>query len=67
MATEIAKSKAEWWELTRAALRKWNSTNHEDDNMGIQDWIGEIGESYGWKPFMDRYGDWDITPLKGSK
>lgn len=60
MATEIAKSKAEWWELTRAALRNWNAKAHEDDRMGIQDWIGEIGESYGWTPYRDRYGDWDI-------
>lgn len=67
MATVTARSKAEWWELTREALTNWNTKAHEDDMMGIQDWIGEIGESYGWQPFRDSYGDWDVKPIKARK
>ena len=62
----IAKTKSEWWSLVRADLRKWNSENHEDDNLGIQDWIGEVGPKiHGWIAFTDRHGDWDIEPLAG--
>ena len=64
MATQIAKSKAEWWELTMAALTNWNIKCHEDDRMGVQDWVDEIGESYGWQPFRDRNGDLDVKKNK---
>lgn len=58
----IAKTKSEWWSLVRADLRKWNSENHEDDNLGIQDWIGEVGPKiHGWIAFTDRHGDWDVS------
>ena len=62
----IAKDKAEWWKLIREDLRKWNSSNHPDDNMGLADWIGEqkigrFSKVFGWIPFRDEYGDWDIS------
>jgi len=61
--TKIALTRNEWWSLVRADLTKWNQTNHEGDSIGIQDWIGEIGEVYGWKPFRDRFGDWDVFKI----
>ena len=58
----IAKTKSEWWSLVRADLRKWNSENHEDDRLGIQDWIEEVGPKiHGWIAFTDRDGDWDVS------
>ena len=39
----IAKNEQEWWKLVRQSLANWNAENHEDDNMGIQEWIGELG------------------------
>jgi len=58
----IAKNKQDWWRLVRADLSKWNSENHQDDNMSIGDWIGEVGPNiYGWVAFRDRYGDWDVS------
>jgi hypothetical protein len=54
----IAKSEQDWWRLVRESLRKWNAENHEDDNMDIQEWIGELGPKiYGWYVIRDRYGD----------
>jgi hypothetical protein len=47
---KIAGTKAEWWALTRESFNEWS----------FPDWIGEIGVSYGWRPFTDQYGDWDI-------
>jgi hypothetical protein len=58
----IAKDKNEWWNLVRQDLAKWNTTNHPDDRMGIQDWIGEVGPKiHGWIAFIDDYGDWDVS------
>lgn len=58
----IAKNKSDWWNLARQEVRKWNSSNNEDDNMGIQDWIGEQGRKiHGWIAFRDQYGDWDVS------
>ena len=58
----IAKTKSEWWNLVRADLSKWNESNHPDDRMGIQDWIGEVGPNiHGGIAFRDRYGDWDVS------
>lgn len=55
-----AATKEEWWSLVRKDLANWNSKSHPDDRMGLQDWVGEIGVCYGWRPFHDVYGDWDI-------
>jgi hypothetical protein len=58
----IAKDKNEWWSLVRQDLAKWNTTNHPEDRMGIQDWIGEVGPKiHGWIAFRDDYGDWDVS------
>jgi hypothetical protein len=57
---KTAKTKEEWWSLVRKDLAEWNSKAHPDDRIGLQDWVGEIGVSYGWRPFRDEYGDWDI-------
>ncbi len=58
----IAANKEEWWSLVRADLAKWNSENHPEDRMGIQDWIGEVGPNiHGWIAFRDEYGDWDVS------
>jgi len=57
---KIAETKSEWWALTREALSEWNKKAHPEDRIGLQDLIGEIGVSYGWRPFRDRYDDWDI-------
>jgi hypothetical protein len=58
----IAKNKEEWWSLVRQDLAKWNSENHPEDRMGIQDWIGEVGPKiHGWIAFRDDYGDWDVS------
>ena len=58
----VAKNKEEWWSLVRQDLAKWNTTNHPDDRMGIQDWIGEVGPKiHGWIAFRDDYGDWDVS------
>lgn len=58
----IAKTKEEWWSLVKADLSKWNTQNHPEDRMGIQDWIGEVGPRiHGWIAFRDRYGDWDVS------
>jgi hypothetical protein len=58
----IAKSKEEWWSLVRQDLAKWNSENHPEDRMGIQDWIGEVGPKiHGWIAFRDEDGDWDAS------
>jgi hypothetical protein len=57
----IAKDKQDWWRLVRQDLSNWNSKNHPEDNMGIQDWIGEVGPKiHGGIAFRDRYGDWDV-------
>ena len=57
-----ANSKQEWWSLVRADLAKWNTENHPDDRMGIQDWIGEVGPKiHGWIAFRDQCGDWDAS------
>ena len=62
MKNTIAKNKAEWWDLVRQDLSKWNLENDPDDRMGIQDWIGEVGPKiYGWIAFRDPYGDWDVS------
>lgn len=53
----IAKNEQEWWKLVRQSLANWNAENHEDDNMGIQEWIGELGPKiYGWYVIRDRFG-----------
>ena len=58
----IAGKKEEWWDLVRKDLEKWNSQNHPEDRMGIQDWIGEVGPKiHGWIAFRDSYGDWDVS------
>ena len=58
----IAKDKQDWWRLVRQDLAQWNMKNHEEDNMGIQDWIGEVGPKiHGGIAFRDRYGDWDVS------
>ena len=58
----IAKNKEEWWSLVRQDLAKWNSENHPEDRMGIQDWIGEVGPKiHGWIVFRDEDGDWDAS------
>lgn len=58
----VAKSKQEWWSLVRRDLAKWNTENHPEDRMGIQDWIGEVGPKlHGWIAFRDEYGDWDAS------
>jgi hypothetical protein len=58
----VATSKQEWWDLVRADLAKWNTENHPEDRMGIQDWIGEVGPKiHGAIAFRDRYGDWDVA------
>ena len=58
----VAKDKQDWWRLVRADLRKWNSENHEDDNMSIGDWIGETGPKlFGWIAFRNYSGDWDVS------
>jgi hypothetical protein len=59
MATTAA-TKEEWWSLVRKDLVNWNIKAHPEDRMSLPDWAGEIGVSYGWRPFMDQYGDWDI-------
>ena len=62
MKNTIAKNKAEWWDLVRQDLSKWNLENDPDDRIGIQDWIGEVGPKiYGWIAFRDQYGDWDVS------
>ena len=57
---KIAETKSEWWALTRESFNQWNLKAHPEDRMSFPDWIGEIGVSYGWRPFTDQYGDWDI-------
>ena len=58
----IAKDKQDWWRLVRQDLSNWNSKNHPEDNMGIQDWIDEVGPKiHGGISFRDRYGDWDVS------
>ena len=57
---KIAETKSEWWALTRESFNQWNSKAHPEDRMSLPDWVGEIGVSYGWRPFTDQYGDWDI-------
>ena len=58
----IPTTKQEWWDLVRKDLAKWNTEQHPDDRMGIQDWIGEVGPKiHGWIAFRDRYGDWDVS------
>ena len=57
---KIAETKSEWWALTREALVQWNLKAHTEDRMSLPDWVGGIGVSYGWRPFTDQYGDWDI-------
>ena len=58
----IAKDKQDWWRLVRQDLAQWNLKNHEEDTMGIQDWIGEVGPKiHGGIAYRDRYGDWDVS------
>jgi hypothetical protein len=58
----VAKDKAEWWRLVRQDLNNWNAKSHPDDQMDIQDWIGEVGPKiHGWIAFRDRDGDWDAS------
>lgn len=59
----IAKNKSDWWSLARKAVREWNANHHEDDQVTIADWIGEQrpGNVFGWIPFRDQYGDWDVS------
>ncbi len=58
----IAKDKQDWWRLVRQDLAKWNLNNHEEDNLSLQDWIGEVGPKiHGGIAFRDRYGDWDVS------
>ena len=55
-AKKIAKTEREWWELVRADLRKWNSTNHPDDNLSLLDYVGELAGPcpvYGFRVVMD--------------
>ncbi len=60
---KIAKSKSEWWELARKGFEEWNLNAHPEDRMSFPDWIGEIGTCHGWRPFLDKYGDWEITKV----
>jgi hypothetical protein len=48
---ELAKNEKDWWDLMRRDLNKWNQSSHEEDNMGLNEWVGEyIGRViYGWK------------------
>lgn len=55
-----AATKDEWWSLVRKDLANWNNKAHEDDRMGLSDWVDEVGMIYGWRPIRDRYGDLDI-------
>jgi hypothetical protein len=58
----IAKDKQDWWRLVRQDLAQWNLKNHNEDNLSIQDWIGEVGPKiHGGIAFRDRYGDWDVS------
>ena len=58
----IAKDKQDWWRLVRQDLAQWNLKNHTEDNLSIQDWIGEVGPKiHGGIAFRDRYGDWDVS------
>lgn len=58
--TKIAATKEEWWNLVRKDWEQWNSKAHEDDMMGLVDYVDNVGKIYGWKPTRDRYGDLDI-------
>ena len=61
----IAKDKQDWWRLVRQDLAQWNLKNHEEDTMGIQDWIGEVGPKiHGGIAYRDRYGDWDVSLME---
>lgn len=58
----IAKDKQDWWRLVRQDLAQWNLKNHNEDNLSIQDWIGEVGPKiHGGIAYRDRYGDWDVS------
>ena len=59
-----AATKEEWWSLVRKDLVNWNIKAHPEDRMSLPDWVGEIGVSYGWRPFMDQYGDWEIERIE---
>ena len=37
---QIATSKKEWWDQMRNMLTTWNNANHIEDNMSLQDWVG---------------------------
>ena len=57
-----AKSKEEWWRLVRQDLAKWNQKSHTEDQMSLQDWIGEVGPIiHGGQAFIGRSGDWDVA------
>lgn len=62
----IAKSKSEWMSLIKKDLAEWNKKNHEDDRMSINDWIGEVGDCYGWILSIDRYGDYEVNPINNN-
>ena len=60
MATKkkIAKSEAEWWELVREDLKKWNSTNHPEDRLTLLDYVGELSgpiPTYGFRIMLADY------------
>jgi hypothetical protein len=65
--TEVPNSKSEWLTLVKQDLAAWNSKQHPDDRMGIQDWIGEVGPKiHGWVVSRNQYGDWDVEPTSPS-
>jgi hypothetical protein len=51
---KLAKNEAEWYSFIREDLRKWNAENHEDDRISLNDYIGEVGAIYGFKPVLNR-------------
>lgn len=56
----IATTKEEWWSLVRKDWNQWNGKAHEDDRMGLADYVDNVGKIYGWKTTRDRFGDLDI-------
>jgi len=51
---KIAKNESEWYSFIREDLRNYNAQGHEDDRMSLNDYIGETGAIYGFKPVRDR-------------
>jgi len=54
-AKPVAKTEKEWWELMRSVLNMWNNSSHPEDNMCLQDYLGNyVGtEIFGFKVEVD--------------